>query len=438
MSNTSRSSRYARLLLTGVLALTGTFWGSGRTRAQFVAPDGITAELATFGPGDQAYNFFGHTAIVITTPRSARARLYNYGVYVFDRRMPVKFLLGRLWFSTAVSNAKVIYNKYRRMNRDIKTQQLNLSPKRLASLVSELERDVRPENRDYLYHHYDNNCVTRVRDIIDRAVDGQLKRALSVPAKYTLREHTRRYASRNPALAELQLFWMNDYLDRPVQRWQELFLPDELARAIEQFDYTDDLGQRVPLVSRTTVVYRARHRPPPPAVPPSPYLWCFIVGISFALIGVMTGVWWARGSGRLPRVLFGTYQILVGLLFGLPGSLLAFMSTFSDNTVTYYNENLLLANPITLLAVPLGAMLMANRRWAIRALAFMWLTMASTTVLEMLFKLFSAFDQANADILLLLGPVNIAAGLFWYYQLKTANDRSLPNRWSIPDTLTNW
>ena len=34
-----------------------------------------------------------------------------------------------------------------------------------------LEDDIRPENRYYLYHHYKDNCVTRLRDHIDVASD---------------------------------------------------------------------------------------------------------------------------------------------------------------------------------------------------------------------------------------------------------------------------
>ena len=48
----------------------------------------------------------------------------------------------------------------------------------MAKLLAD---NVLPENRDYLYHHYNDNCVTRLRDMIDTALGGSSSEADECP-----------------------------------------------------------------------------------------------------------------------------------------------------------------------------------------------------------------------------------------------------------------
>jgi hypothetical protein len=409
-------NRRAFVVVIGCLSL--LFWAPAAL-ARPVAGEQLIVELITFGPGDQVYNYFGHAAIVVRSPYSSRARLYNYGVFSFDREMLIKFLMGRLWFSTEVSAAPRTYAKYVKMNRDIRSQQLNLSAKQRMELWSTLERDIRPENRFYLYHHYLNNCVTRLRDLIDRATQGQLKHALAVPARYNLRQRTHRYAVHHPYVDQILVFLMNDQMERPITRWDELFLPAELERAIDRFEYRNEAGERVPLVSRRAVIYRAQNRTPAPQTPPVMWPWTAALGLALAALGALLGLWWLRKTSALARVCLGSYHVVVALLFGLPGLLLALMAVFTEHSVTFYNENLWLANPLTFLLLPLGVILMFNSQWAPRALAWTWIVLATMTLIELGFKCLPAFNQSNETILTLIAPVNLAlAALFWSHHSR--------------------
>ena len=116
--------------------------------------------------------------------------------------------------------------------------------------------------------------------------------------------------------------------------------------------------------------------------------------------------------------LLGVYSSLVGLILGLPGSVLLFMSTCTDHTVTYGNENLFLANPLALAAVPLGllAAFGAGKR-SRRLLQLLWCALAALACVYLLLKLFPFFDQSNqaalATILPILFAFAAAACLSW-------------------------
>jgi hypothetical protein len=106
------------------------------------------------------------------------------------------------------------------------------------------------------------------------------------------------------------------------------------------------------------------------------------------------------------------------LIVGLPGGALFFMSTFTDHTITYANENLFLANPLGLAAVPLGLLAAFGRSSrSRRLLQLFWLLLAAVACLYLLLKLFPFFDQSNgaavATILPVLFGFAAAAALTW-------------------------
>lgn len=391
-------------------------WASGRSRAE-----DLIIKLATIEPDDALYTWWGHTALIVEDLRRGISRFYNYGLFSFDQEnFFLNFAMGRLWFQVGASPTASELAAYKGENRTIRIQTLDLAPERRLELAAFLEWNILPENRTYLYDHYKDNCATRVRDLIDRMVDGQLAKAAAGPGRQTLRQHTRRYTAGHFLMNWLLMFLMSGVIDRPIRQWDEMFLPLELERDVAHLVYTDPRGRSRALVSSEALYYQARGRQGVPELPPAYWPQVLAIGLGLALSGWVLAAWRRRGAGaRAARIVSGLYESLLGLLFGLPAAVLAFMSLFTNHTVTYGNRNLLAANPALLLLLPLGIVLAAGARRAGRALAVLWSFSLLLALLALALQIFPAPRQDNWLTSTVLLPVQAAGTLGWLRELKT-------------------
>jgi hypothetical protein len=381
-------------------------WGTGQSQGE-----DLVISLVTFSPGDDVASWWGHGSLVVEDTKLKHQRLYNYGMFSFDSTMLGRYAMGRLEFWVAEAGVPRTYRAYQTLNRDVRIQELNLTPAQRVEVARLLADNVKPENRHYLYHHYNDNCVTRLRDMIDRATGGQFRQAASAPGRMTLREHTRRYTAVSAPMSLLLDFLMNDEIDRPVTRWEEAFLPDELEKQVAELQITTPDGQKAPLVARAWEFYTS-DRPRPPAEPPGYGPWLLLLGL--ALGGGAVGLaYWGRKGARLPRVLLGLENMVLGLVLGVPGTALFVMWLITDHTVTYRNENIFLANPLTLLALPLGLMLTWGSKLARSGLRVIWLVLAISGVLGLVLKVIPVFNQDNWRLIAFILPVSLGfAGAF--------------------------
>lgn len=382
----------------------------------------LRIQLVTFGAGAQVHQYFGHDALLVEDRRSGRRSLYNYGMFSFGPGMLANFLQGRLTFWVAEMPAGRTFHFYREARRTILVQDLDLVPAARLRIARKLAHDVQPEHRDYLYHHYRDNCTTRLRDIIDDAVDGQLGKALDVPSEFTHRGHTRRYAQHDPLIDVGLQFMMNDQMEQPITRWQQAFLPEELAHAIEGLEYDAPDGSRRRLVSRSRIVYQG-DMPEAPARPYRQWPWTLLIGFGVGGIALLLGAWLARltrlssGVGRLRgvRALFGLWHVVIGLAFGIPGLLGGLTWAFTEHDVTYRNENMWLANPLTFLLWLLGIGIAFGSRRAQRGAMWVSFALCASSLLGVALKLLPAFNQENFVLVTLLLPTNL--GLAWAHHL---------------------
>ena len=199
----SRSTRAALVAATAMCALSvarhanGAPANGGASDAA-VAVDPLTVEILTFGPGQHPFTRFGHNAIRIIdrSPGVGTDVVYNFGTFTFDSpRLIVDFLQGRLRYWLSRSSMAGTQALYRRENRDIEAQELDLSAAQKRALQSRLEVNARPENRDYRYDYFADNCSTRVRDALDAVLDGRLRAGAVGPGTMTLRAHALRMAA---------------------------------------------------------------------------------------------------------------------------------------------------------------------------------------------------------------------------------------------------
>jgi hypothetical protein len=394
-------------------------WETGRSR-----PADLQIKLATFGPGDMVANWFGHSALVVEDTRLKTSRLYNYGMFHFDGTLLVKFARGRLRFWAGEQPEIRTYEIYKRQGRDVRIQYLNLSPEARKEVADRLVWKTESDNRYYLYQHYFDNCSTRPRDIIDEAVDGRLKEATSDRAELTFREHVRRYAHHDPFMEFLMMFLENDIIDQPITEWETMFLPARLEHHVGQLQYTNESGQRVDLVERQ-VVYHDTGEPPPPDRAPVHWPWTLLIGVMVGGLGLGMARWWrVRPEGRAPRIAFGSLNAFLGATMGVLGLGLFLMAVATDHQVTYWNENLLLNNPVAFGLLPLGVLVALDKAWASRWVCWSWTALATTGVASVILKVLPAFDQQNHQSLALFLPISLAMTAACWWLQSTAEEES--------------
>ena len=415
----ARSVRHAGswMVVAGVVAtLVVTLAGSTAKAQVQPAPwaDGgvpgqeLTVKLVTFGPGDAVPSFFGHTGLVVKHDPTGRSRLYNYGMFSFDGAFLWKFARGRLVFWVGAQPVEATYRFYKRMGRDVRIQVLNLSAEAKEEMATHLEWKIKKENRTYVYNHYLDNCATRPRDLVDESVDGALKEATSEPSDWTFRGHTRRYAGHSFWMMMVMMFLENDTIDRPIQQWDAMFLPDELERHVQTLTYQKHPGgPEVPLVDKRRIYYDAGGRTIPEA-PPTHWPWTLGLGLLAGLAAVAGRHWRAiQPESTWSRVGYGLYTAWIGLLVGMPGLVLFLMSVLTDHEVTYWNENLYLSHPVTAAALPLGIALAVGVSSATRWLRWVWTVTAATGVLLVCLKPLPMFDQQNLLSTTLILPITL-------------------------------
>ena len=172
-------------------------------RGPAASPDTVlTVYLMTMGPGRQVWERFGHNAIWIHDPVHGTDQTYNYGLFDFHQQnFLLRFVQGRMWYWMRGYPAQSYVESYRRANRSVWVQELEIPPAARRELQRFLEWNELPENRFYHYDYYRDNCSTRVRDALDRALGGAIRGATAeLPSGKTYRFHTQRLTTNDPPI----------------------------------------------------------------------------------------------------------------------------------------------------------------------------------------------------------------------------------------------
>ncbi|HET7321373.1 MAG TPA: DUF4105 domain-containing protein, partial [Longimicrobiaceae bacterium] len=391
-------------------------------RAQVAGPGSeLSVQLLTFGPGDQVWERFGHDAIWIHDPVRGTDWVYNYGI--FDFNSPGywrRFIKGNWIYQIGAADIYQMLAEARYFNRTLTAQELRLTPAQKLELQRFLNWNMLPENREYLYDYYTDNCATRVRDALDRVLGGRLHAATAdVPTSSTYRSQSRRFMAAEPVVYTALDAGLGPAADQQLSQWEEMFLPEKVAARISELRVPGADGELVPLVDRTRVLYEARGREPIPAEPPQWIPRYLLLGI---LIGGLIALLGGAAARRTPgtRFAFSLVTVAWSLLMGVGGLLLVGLWAFTNHAIAYRNENLFQFTPLALPLVLLVPALVFGARWARRPARVFALAVAASSLLGFVLQALPWFDQVNGQIVALVLPVNVA--LAWAVQKVTSHE----------------
>jgi hypothetical protein len=299
----------------------------------------LEISLITYGPGDIYWERFGHDAIELRDTASGEEVDFNYGVFNFDEKnFFFNFARGQMHYLIDAEPTTDEQNFYAQAGRSVTRQRLALAPQQAAALRDFLLWNLRPENATYNYDYYVDNCTTRVRDALDRALGGVIKARLSkLPGGMTYRQQTVRLMSAQPWLMLILDLGLGPYADQPLSAWQESFLPEELQKNLRSVAVSDGHGSTQPLVQNETLLSPNR-LDAPPATPPDLRLPLGIAGLIFAALIVVT---W-----RYARLAYALLSTLFLLTAGLVGLVMLILWTLTTHHSAWANANLLLFNPL--------------------------------------------------------------------------------------------
>ncbi|MCY7355293.1 MAG: DUF4105 domain-containing protein [Lysobacter sp.] len=357
--------------------------------------------VMTMQPGEIFWERFGHNAIVVDDPQRGPPMSYNFGF--FDLAEPGfigRFVDGEMEYALVALPLEQDLLLYRDEGRGVNLQWLNVTPAQAKAIAAALEENARPENARYRYDYFTANCSTRVRDVLDRGLNGALKPQL-LASSHGNSFHSEAVRLVRPA------FWMwlgfdlgfGPNADQPMSRWDEAYVPMRLADSLRQ----SRTAGGAPLVQSEQMLLPHRIAPEPAEAPRRwwPYALAGLA-IAAAIIGI---------GRRKPAWLAGL-AIPFWLFCGIVGCLSVFIWGFTAHWAGWRNENILLFNPLCLLLLP-GAVAIARGRNPGRWFSRLLIAIAVCAVAVLILKWLPLLPQRNQPWIALLLPMHIA--LAWMF-----------------------
>jgi hypothetical protein len=240
--------------------------------------------------------------------------------------------------------------------RDISLVQLDLPQDVALNILHFVNKSVQPEYMTYLYHHYNENCSTKIRDIINEATDGKFKEwAMSIPSSYTIRELVSFHTASHPFIHFTLNFLQSKSIDTPITLWEEMFLPEKLEKAVMNFEFETKEGVSTPLAKEREIINLA-----PVGMRPLNNQSKFRANLIMVLCSLLLSILIFISKRIMKNTIYnGIYKFyssiysilsiswtLIASVFSL---VLTFMMVVSNHDVTYFNENILIISPLSIL-----------------------------------------------------------------------------------------
>lgn len=310
--------------------------------AQEKLSDKAEISAITFGPWQgQLFTAFGHSAFRVYDPVSGMDAAFNYGVFDFDKPFfYLNFARGQNFYMLGVGDFKAYENYYIGHNRYIHEQKLNLAQGQKQKLFDFLTWNALPENKEYLYDYFYDNCATKLPAVLLSVFGDTVKFDGSyITTDYSIRELTDVYLHHQP-WGDLGIdIGLGLPADKKATPYEYMFMPDYVESG---FDHATILqnGITVPLVKSKVSIYESLPEPPPSTIHP-----LLVFGLLFAAIAFVSyrDIKRKKLSGVVDGILFS--------VVGLTGLVLLLLWVATDHKACAKNFNLLWALPTHLIAV---------------------------------------------------------------------------------------
>lgn len=391
----------------------------GTAQAQSPEPQApsLRVFLVTIGQGAVYWEKYGHNMLWFYDQSAGIDEAYNWGMFDFAAPGFLKRqLVGDPQYQVQAFPGQLLLDHYRKADRGITLQQLNLTPQQAQKALERSRWNARAENRSYRYDYYRDNCSTRVRDMIDYALGGALQAASQDTVDQSYRAETVRLLDD----MKLTQFGTDVALGRPADRrltlWEDMFIPMRLRDALRGMQVRDSSGALKPVLAREQLLYEGQRHKERATTPVrwGPYL---IIGILLAI--ELFAVGWAGARGGIAEKAFRLEVGIWAFLSGVLGAVLLIGWAATQHVFWYRNENLLLTNPLALFLAALAPLSLWRARFT-RAAAIVAIVLALLSAVALMLKGLPWSQQNIALIAMFLPPHFVIAYQLWLRARTTA------------------
>ncbi len=350
----------------------------------------MEVSLLTCSPGDEVWSLYGHTAIRLNDRASGSDLVANYGMFSFSQPFFIaRFVFGRTDYQMGIQRYEDFIRQYAYAGRGVTEQRLLLTREEKMAIAKAIAENYEPQNREYRYNFFYDNCTTRARDMlvghIGAAVDYQARDTFST----TYRKEIHNYNSTHRWARFGNDLLLGVKADAPLTNAQRQFLPENLERDFARATVKDDNGETRKLVVYTSQLLQ-------PATDTSGQdLWDHVTpgrlfATLFLLVAVSTFMEYKRGKmcWLIDMVLF--------TLCGLAGIILTAM-IFSAHPTVSLNLQIFLLNPLFLYAVRPKVFLKTDKA----AVLFRRVALVSLGI-ALISQFFQTFAEGMTDLALIL------------------------------------
>lgn len=287
--------------------------------------------LLTCDPGDEIYSLFGHSAIRIKSTFNDLDVVYNYGTFDFDTpNFTIKFMRGKLPYKLTLTSFNRFMAEYQYFRRGVREQVFNLNNDQKKEVILFLEHNLRPENAEYQYDFFYDNCSSRIRDVVEKTF--KITPEYRGKNNLTLRDQLHEYQISHPWTKlgiDMIIGAPADLVSDPRQ---QMFLPDYLHDnlATAQLGHLPLLTELEPLLNFAEEKEKRNT---------ATWYGPWLINVAFLLLFLV--FYFGSKPTWLTRLVQSWY-----IFAGLGGLMIIFLWFFTDHQATKNNWNLLWLNPL--------------------------------------------------------------------------------------------
>ena len=324
--------------------------------AQVFLSEHAKISLLTTSPTDHAvYTLYGHTSIRVCDSIAANQKIdyvFNYGM--FDPSIPnfmYRFAKGETDYWVEYYPFEYFANERQWQNSNVYEQVLNLTTQEKQDLWKALVINVQPENRNYRYNFFFDNCATRPAILIEQIVTGQIVYAEN-PVKETFRDIINYCTRDHPWLTFGCDLVLGNPTDQVVTMHESFFIPEYLQKAFATAQIVDPDGTKRPLVSAEYLLIEKMEDEETGKTFFTPLVCSLLL---FTVIVWITWIEWRK------RTYFRWVDCVLFFMAGLTGCILFFLCFLSEHPSIWPNISVVWLHPFHLAAVVLFAIKKRNK-----------------------------------------------------------------------------